>query len=259
MEGMIGQLLNLNLFAFLLVFARIGTAMSIMPGFASMQVPIPIRLTLALLVSLVITPLVMEYLPGEPTQVSVLFLLLASEITIGLFLGLIPRIILAALQTAGTVISMVASMANVFVHDPVAEQQSSLISTFLSIMALTLIFVTDLHYLMLAALVDSYTLFQPVQGPMIADMSDFIAHKVAESFALGVQMSAPLIVSGLAYSVGLGVLGRLMPQLPVFFFGMPIQIVMQIYLFMVTLSAIMMVALRSLQDSLTAMTGAFGG
>jgi len=256
---MIGQLINLNLFAFLLVFARIGAAMSVIPGFGSQQVPVTVRLTFSLILCLVVTPLVMDSLPAEPAQVSVLFLLLASEILIGLFLGLVPRVLMAALQTAGTVLAMVASMANMFVLDPIAEQQSSLLSTFLGMMALTLVFVTDTHHLMLAALADSYSVFSPVQGPMIPDMSDFLARKVTESFALGVQLSAPLIVSGVAYYVGLGVLGRLMPQLPVFFFGLPIQISMQIYLFMISLAAMMMVFMTYFENGLLSMTGVAGG
>lgn len=256
---MISQLINLNLFAFLLVFARIGTAFMIMPGFGAQQVPMNVRLTFALAVAFVLTPVLMEYLPLEPTQVSVLAALITSEMLIGVFLGLIPRIFMAALQTAGTVVSMMASMANMFIHDPIAEQQSSVLSAFLGTMALTIVFVTDTHHLMLAALVDSYSLFNPASGPMIGDMSDFLAHKVAESFALGVQLSAPLIVSGVAYYLGLGILGRLMPQLPVFFFGMPIQIGMQVYLLMITLPAVMMVFMTYMQDGLLSLTSAFGG
>lgn len=255
---MIGQLINLNLFAFLLVFARIGAAMSIMPGFGSQQVPVTVRLTFALLVSLTVTPLVMDLLPAEPVAVSVLFMLLTSEILIGLFLGLIPRIYMAALQTAGTVLAMVASMANMFIMDPISEQQSSLFSTFLGLMGLTLIFVTNTHHLMLAALVDSYSLFTPVEGPNIGDMSDFLAHQVAGSFTLGVQLASPLIVSGLAYYIGLGILGRLMPQLPVFFFGMPIQITGQLFLLMVALPAMMLVFMGQMDQGLADFTRPLG-
>jgi flagellar biosynthetic protein FliR len=256
---MISQLINLNLFAFLLVFARIGSAFTLMPGFGSQQIPMNIRLTFGVAVAFVLTPMLMDYLPVEPKEVSVLFLLLASEMLIGVFLGLIPRVFMAALQTTGTMLSMMASMANMFIQDPIADQQSSLLSTFLGMMALTIVFVSDTHHLMLNALADSYSLFNPVAGPMIGDMSDFLAHKVSESFAIGVQLSAPLIVSGVAYYLGLGILGRLMPQLPVFFFGMPIQITMQIYLMMVALTATMLVFMNYYESGLVELTTAFGG
>ncbi len=256
---MLSQLINLNLFAFLLVFARIGTAFMIMPGFGSQQIAMNIRLTFALAVAFLLTPMLMDLLPAEPAQVSVMFLLLLSEMLIGVFMGLIPRIYFAALQAAGTILSMMASMANMFIQDPIAEQQSSVLSMFLSMMALTIVFVTDTHHLMLIALVDSYSLFTPTNGVMIGDMSFFLAHTVSDSFAMGLQLSAPLIVSGVAYYLGLGIMGRLMPQLPVFFFGMPIQIGMQVYLLMITVPAMMMVFMAYMENGLVNLSTSYGG
>lgn len=256
---MLTELLNLNLFAFLLIFARVGTALSLMPGFGSQQVPMRARLAFAMVVCLVLTPSLMPNLPVEPTSASMLFLLLASEITIGAFFGLVPRILMGALQTAGTMLALLSSMANMFVIDPVAEQQSSVLSSFLSTLAITMVFVTDTHHLMLAAVAESYVVLNPSQGPIIGDMTDYIAHRVADSFRIGIQISSPLIVSGIAYYLGLGIMGRLMPQLPVFFFGMPIQITMQIYLLMISLSAMMMVFLRYYTDALYNFTAPWGG
>lgn len=254
----LSDLINLNLFAFLLVFVRMGAALSIMPGFGSMQVPVPIRLTFALLFTFAVTPLVMDVMPAEPPAVSALFLLIASETLIGLFLGIIPRVLMGALQTAGTMMSMVSSMANMFINDPISEQQSSLFSTFFGLLALTLVFVTDMHHLMLAALVDSYSLFTPVGGPIIGDMSNYIARTVADSFAMGIQLVSPLIVAAIGYYLGLGILGRLMPQLPVFFFGLPVQILMQLSLIMITIPGMMLVFMTFFEDGVVALTRPLG-
>jgi len=256
---MLSQLVNLNLFAFLLIFARVGMAFTLMPGFGSQQVPVKARLVFALLVSLVLTPILRPVLPAEPTAVSVLFLLLLSESLIGAFLGTIPRIFMGALQTAGTILALVSSMANSFIQDPISEQQSAVLSTFVSTVAITLVFVTDTHHLMLKAVVDSYSLFVPADGANIPDMSNYIALRVAESFRIGVQIASPLIVSGIAYYLGLGIMGRLMPQLPVFFFGMPIQIAMQIWLLIMSLSAMMMVFMQFFEGNLYNFTVPLGG
>ena len=69
---------------------------------------------------------------------------------------------------------------------------------------------------------------------------------VADSFALGVQLSAPFLIVSLVYNVGLGLLGRLMPQLPVLFFGPPLQIALQLWVMMLALSGIMLVFLESI-------------
>ncbi|HEY9078927.1 flagellar biosynthetic protein FliR [Magnetovibrio sp.] len=247
---MLSELINLNLFAFLLIFARIGTAFSLMPGFGSQQVPMTARLVFALLVSLLVTPILLPIIPTEPAAPSVLVLLLISEVLIGAFLGTIPRIFLGSLQTAGTILAMVSSMANSFIQDPISEQQSAVLSTFISTVAITLVFVTDTHHLMLMAVVDSYNLFVPAEGVQVGDMTDYIAHRVADSFRIGVQISSPLVVSGVAYYLVLGIMGRLMPQLPVFFFGMPIQIAMQIWILILSLSGMMIVFMRYFEGNL---------
>jgi len=256
---MLSQIINLNLFAFLLIFARLGTAFALMPGFGSQQVPATARLVFALLVSFLVTPILLPMIPAEPEATSVLVLLLISEVLIGAFLGTIPRIFLGALQTAGTILALVSSMANSFIQDPISDQQSAVLSTFISTVAITIVFVTDTHHLMLMAVVDSYNVFVPAEGVPIGDMSDFIAHKVADSFRIGVQIASPLIVSGVAYYLGLGIMGRLMPQLPVFFFGMPIQIAMQFWLLIMSLSAMMMVFMQFFEGNLYYFAAPLGG
>ncbi|MBL4693000.1 MAG: flagellar biosynthetic protein FliR [Magnetovibrio sp.] len=255
---MLSQLINLNLFAFLLVFSRIGAAFTLLPGIGSKQVTMPARLVFALAVSFVMTPALMEFLPAEPVAMSALVLLLASEITIGVFLGVIPRIFMSALQTTGTIMAMLASLSTMFAPDPIAEQQSSALSAYLGLIAITLVFVTNTHHLMIMAIVDSYNLFTPADGPPIGDMADYLARQVSSSFRLGVQLSAPFILAGLVYNLAIGIMGRLMPQLPIFFVGMPIQIGLQIYLLAISVSSIILVFMRYYTDGLQALVGVQG-
>jgi Flagellar biosynthesis pathway, component FliR len=89
-----------------------------------------------------------------------------------------------------------------------------------------LILATDLHHLMFRAVVDSYELFRPGQSLPVSDMSNLLATTLAASFRLGLQLAAPLVVFGLVFYGGLGVLARLMPQMPVFFVALPVQLMM---------------------------------
>ena len=247
---MLEQLISLNLFSFLLIFSRVGAAMMLMPGIGQQYVSTRTRLVFALAVSLTMTPMLMNSLPGMPPTLAGMTLLLIGEIVVGIFLGLIPRIVMATLQTTGTVLSLVSSMANMFVMDPISEQQSTLLSTFLGLLGLTLMFVSDTHHLMLLAVADSYTLFVPGVELPIGDMTDKLALRIAESFRLGVQLASPLILTGLSYYVGLGILGRLMPQLPVFFFGLPAQITMQYSVMMITIPGMMLVFMTNFEEEL---------
>ncbi|NQV46477.1 MAG: flagellar biosynthetic protein FliR [Rhodospirillaceae bacterium] len=237
---MLGDILELNIFAFFLVFARIGSAIMMMPGFSTSYVTPRARLGIALGLSFLMTPFLIAGLPGLPSTPIALFLLLLGEIIIGLFFGVTLRVLVSAMQTAGSLIALFSSLANALIRDPIAEQQSSLISSFLTTLAITLIFVSGMHHLMIRGIVESYTLFVPGQPLPFGDFTELLAHRVSDSFNLGVQLSAPFIVSALVYYIGLGILGRLMPVLPVFFVAMPIQIAGQITLMAMGLSLSMM-------------------
>ncbi|NQV85086.1 MAG: flagellar type III secretion system protein FliR [Rhodospirillales bacterium] len=246
---MLEELISLNIFGFFLIFTRIGTALALMPGFSAGFVPVRMRLVIALGISFVMAPVLMPGLPVRPPTIAGLFVLIIGEFLVGFFFGLIARILIGSLQTAGTVIAYMSSMANALVQDPIAEQQSSTVSSFLLIMATVLIFTTDLHHVMVRALADSYTLLAPGEALPVGDMLTVVARRVADSFALGLRLSAPFVIVGLTYYIGLGLLGRLMPQLQVFFFGLPIQIALQVWVLSVTVTGIMMVFLQNFEDA----------
>ncbi len=247
---MLSEFMSVNIFGFFLIFSRIGTAMMLMPGFSAIYVNVRIRLALALAISFVVSPMLMPIMPIQPTEVSVLILMVVSEVFIGVFIGTIGRIALGVLQVAGTITAMVSSLANALIQDPIAEQQSSVISSFLTALGVMILFVTNMHHMMIAAVIESYSLFLPATVLSLGDFAWIVARNVADSFALGLQLASPFIVVGLAYFVGLGVLGRLMPTLPLFFFMMPIQIAMQLSILALSLSVIMMVFLQHFQDKL---------
>ena len=99
---------------------------------------------------------------------------------------------------------------------------------------------------------DSYTLFLPGNALTIGDMALVVARHVSDSFALGLQLASPLVVTGFTYYLGLGLLNRLMPQMPVFFVGMPIQIVIQLSVLLLTVSGMMLVFLSRFGDGVGA-------
>jgi flagellar biosynthesis protein FliR len=246
---MLEELLTLNLFGFFLIFARVATALAVMPGFSAIYVPVEMRLTLALAIAFVMTPALIANLPTMPATVAGIAILIGGELLIGAFIGTIATIILGALQTAGTVIAYVASMANALIQDPIAEQQSSTVAAFLLVMGVVLVFTSDLHHLMLRAIADSYTLVTPGHAFPAEDVSQILARRVADAFALGLRLAAPFVIVALTYYIGLGFLGRLMPQLQVFFFGLPFQIGLQIWVFMIAVSGMMMAFLQSFGEA----------
>ena len=235
---MLAELLPAQVFALLLIFTRIGTAMMLMPGFGESYISIRIRLLLALMVSLVVHPTLMGELPDLPASPTALLILIFGEAFIGLFLGSLSRILMAALSIGGMMIATMTGLANALTNDPTAAQQGSIAGSFLSTLALLIIILLDLHHLLLRGVIDSYQLFVPGQPILTGDISQMIARVVAKAFLLGFQIASPFIAIGLIFNLGLGLLSRLMPQMQVFFIAIPLQILIGLSILMIALPVI---------------------
>ena len=240
-----------NLFAWLLVFTRVGSAFMVMPLFGDQFVPTNMRLLLALVVSVIVTPVLAPQLPHEPASVLALFLLLSGEILIGVFIGSLPRLMFGALEVAGMIIAMQTGLSNAFVFNPSLASQGSLPGSLLSWLALLLISITNMHHLLLLAVVHSYDLFQPGAPVPVNDLAESVTRMVADSFMIGVEMAAPFLATGLVFALALGVMARLAPQMQVFFVFMSAQIAYGLFLFAITVSAMMTFWLRHFESSLT--------
>lgn len=247
---MLAQLLPADLFSILLVFARIGAAVMLFPGFGENHVNPRVRLLIAATLSVVVTPVVMPTLPRLPDNLIEMFLLLGGEIVIGLFIGALTRLLVSSLQIAGTIIGFQTSLANAMVFDPINAQQGSVIAAYLNIVGVFLLFITDLHHLMLLALTDSYTLFVPGVAPPIGDVSETAVRFLARSFGLGMQIAAPFMVVAMLFYISLGLLARLMPQVQIFFIAMPLQIMLGFFVMSLTISAAMFWFLESFETGM---------
>ncbi|MBT6912395.1 MAG: hypothetical protein HOA21_14665 [Rhodospirillaceae bacterium] len=108
---MLGQMLPAEIFAFILVFSRIGSAVMLLPGIGENYVFSRIRLSLALALTLIMYPLVRDSLPVMPISAVALFVLIIGEVIIGLFIGGISRLLISSLHVGGVVIAFQSSLA----------------------------------------------------------------------------------------------------------------------------------------------------
>jgi flagellar biosynthesis protein FliR len=225
--------------AFLLVFARTGTMMMLLPGLGEQNVSARLRLTMALVLAAVLLPLHRNAYHIDPSALGPALVMLVEEIIIGAMLGLTARLTISALEVAGSVIAQQLGLGFVTAVDPTQGEQGVIIGNFLTMLGITLFFATDMHYLVIAALNDSYTLFEPGQVPATGDAAALITRTVAGAFRIGIQLSAPFLAFGLLFNIGLGVLSRLMPQMQVFFVALPLSIMVGLLLLLLVLGAMM--------------------
>jgi len=224
---------------FMLVFARIGAMVMLLPGFGETNIPTRVKLSIALLLTLIILPLHRAAYQVDMNSLAPLLVLMLHEIVIGIVLGATARVTLSALQVAGSVIAQQLGLGFVTAIDPTQGQQGLLIGNFLTILGLTLLFATDSHHLVIAALNESYRIFAPGELMSSGDVASLATRAFAAAFKIGMQLSAPFLVFGLVFNIGLGVLARLMPQMQVYFVGVPLSILVGFVIFALVITAIM--------------------
>jgi flagellar biosynthetic protein FliR len=218
------ELVARDLFAPLLIFVRVGSAIMVLPGFSEVYVPPRMRLLLALAISFALAAPLAPSLPPLPMEPLGFARLIGGELLLGLFLGAIARAIFAALHIAGTTIAFQSGLAAAAVFDPGEAAQGTLPGNFLTATALVLLFATDAHRMLLQALAASYISLPAGVAPPFGDMAELLAKLVDQAFALGVRIAAPLLLVSLLMYLGMGVLNRLMPTFQVFFIALPLQI-----------------------------------
>jgi flagellar biosynthetic protein FliR len=173
----------------------------------------------------------------DPTVGGVAFAVL-KEVLIGLMIGTILRLFMSSLAMAGEIISIQTTLAFAQTSNPMQAQPSASITTFLTLTALTLIFVTNLHHSFLLAMAKSYSLFAPLKPLPLQDTVTLAIQTVSQSIALGVQLSAPVIVFSLVLNIATGLVGRVMPQFQIFFVATPLSVLLGLSLLALSVSMI---------------------
>jgi flagellar biosynthetic protein FliR len=244
---------------YMLVFARTGAMIMLLPAIGDVGVPARVRLGLALAVSLALMPVVQHSYPATAVGAGTgmqLAILIAQEVTAGVVVGAMARIIMSAMSVAGNLIATQTGLAYAQTLDPSMGEAGAVVGNFLTLLATVLIFATNLHHLAIGAIQGSYALIPPGQPLPTADLAELAIRLVSGSFALGFQLAAPFLVFGFALYAALGILARLMPQLQVFFVAMPINILAGLLLLVLVLGTMMTVFLNYYTEQMGTFIGA---
>ncbi|WP_336043101.1 flagellar biosynthetic protein FliR [Pseudooceanicola nanhaiensis] len=220
-----------------LVFARIGAICMFIPAFGEQVFPVRHRLAMALVLALALTPLVSAG-PLEMASTGSLVGLIAIEVTLGLWIGMCGRILLNGLQFVGYQVGLIAGLSNAFAPQMGSFEGATMIASGLMLGAIALIFATDLHHVIIGAMVMSYEVF-PAGRIMPADLSEQIVKAVSQSFYLGLSIAAPFYVLGMLLNLALGLSNRMMPNLPVFFVAAPVLIVSALIVLVVSVPSML--------------------
>lgn len=244
----VAEFVTTGVFAFILVFVRVGTAIMIMPGIGNAFVPANIRLYFALAFTFVIFPILQSRVPNPIPETFTFFTMIMMEFIAGLFLGTVMRILLAAIDIAGMIIATQSSLANAQLFNPSFASQGSIVGAFLTMVAILLLLVTDMHHLMITGIIESYDLILFNQIPPMGDIANIIIQQVGFAFKIAIQMTAPFLIIVTLLNVGMGVMSKVMPQVQVFMLAVPIQVTLSLITLGIIMSTMMLYWLSSYDE-----------
>ncbi len=208
---------------FILVLLRLSAMLALAPFYGFKNVSPRIRLGLALLIALIVTPLV-DVPDLEEDVLSQFVVLGLKEVAIGGMLAFALSLIFSATQFGGHVIGYQMGLAMANTVDPQGQVSLSVVGEFLYVVAVLLFLAVDGHHFVLRAIVRSFELVPIDALVLTGGAARLLVRLTAEIFTLAVQLAAPVIAALFATSITLALIARTVPQMNVFIVGFPIKV-----------------------------------
>ncbi|MGK0289689.1 MAG: flagellar biosynthetic protein FliR [bacterium] len=220
-------------FLFFLIVVRVSGLIFVAPLFSAKQIPRQIRAGLVLIISLIFYNLAPSGFSFTGWTVADYFTIVSKELMIGLLIGIIPRLMFAGIELAGSLVGYQMGFAVVNVVDPTSNSQISIIASFQVMIATLLLVLFDGHLIFLDTLFQSYQKI-PIGGFLFSSGKiDVIIRLSAEMFVIGLKLAGLFIVPLLLANTVMGLLARSIPQLNVFVVGFPLTIGLGLFLLIV--------------------------
>ena len=209
---------------------RVGALLMAMPLIGTRALPARIRVIAALALSMALAPL----LPAPPAWNgfdAATVLSVARELALGVAMGFMLRLVFEAGALAGELISQGSGLSFAQMSDPLRGVQSGVVGQWFYIAFGLLFFAANGHLAMIALLVHSYEVL-PI-GTALPDVEASL--RIAPEFFSvvlrgGVTLALPVMVALLAVNLAFGVLSRAAPALNPIQLGLPISVLVGLFL-----------------------------
>ena len=213
-----------DMIAVMLGAVRAGAWMMLCPPFNSRLIPAQIKALLSVGIALPMAPFLKGTVPSLET--SDIIACAALQVFVGAALGFITALLFAAIQAAGDLIDVFGGFTLAMAFDPLSQSQSSIFGRFYNLMAVTLLFASQGHLLILRGFMQSYEAMPLSASLSMETCSRLLIEGVGHIFLAAIQIAGPLIAVLFLTDVAFGLLNRVAPALNAFQLGFPAKIMM---------------------------------
>lgn len=215
---------------FLVVLSRVGGLVTFAPFWSNRSANGKIRVVLAGVLSLALTPVVMGKIPTPPDELSALAPILAGELLIGMVLGFVGKIVFSGFELAAHLLASQMGFSLAGTIDPSTQAHTTAFGTVAQMIGLMILLAANGHHWFLAATVKSFGTTPPGSFSFSPELIDLFLRFSADALVVGVTLAAPAIIVLLAVEFALEIFGRTAPQFQVFILGFPLKIATGLWL-----------------------------
>ncbi|MDD3476148.1 MAG: flagellar biosynthetic protein FliR [Sulfurimonas sp.] len=224
---------------FILLFFRFAALFMAVPIFSHNSIPVSVKTSMAFFFTIVfyssMPPLAI------PITVPSIIIAILSELLFGLAIGVILQIAFNAITFAGGQISFMMGFSMASAIDPQSGISMPIISQFLSLMGLMMLFAIDMHHWILL-FIDSSLHKIPLGGFVMSEnLFSYIIKAMSNMFLVGFIIAFPVTALGWLADVIFGMLMKTMPQFNLLVIGFPIKIMVSFVVLIATLGVIMLI------------------
>lgn len=224
---------------FILLFFRFGALFMAVPIFSHNSIPMEVKAAMAFFFTIVFYSS-MPPLSIEITVPSIVMAIL-SEMLFGLAIGTILQLAFNVITFAGGQISFMMGFSMASAIDPQSGISMPIISQFLSLISLMMLFSIDMHHWMLL-FIDSSLQKIPLGGFLINEhFFNYLVKAASNMFLVGFMIAFPITALSWLADVIFGMLMKTMPQFNLLVIGFPIKIMVSFAVLIATISAIMLI------------------
>ena len=207
--------MQVDLYNWMLVFARTGAFLMILPFFSAVNFPTMARIALSAMAAMLISPILPTF-PVEHLGILSLAALLDREITIGLLLGFLSRMVFYAADIAGLIISTELGLNMGMIMDPASRQPEQIPGLLLSLLSIVTMLTLDLHHGLLLGFARTFDVLPIGSGQLSPTLFENVVHHTAQIFVVALQIAAPVMAVSFVITVFFAIMARAVPQMNVF-------------------------------------------
>jgi flagellar biosynthetic protein FliR len=213
-----------KLLGFVMVMTRISAFFLVAPIFGTPSIPATIKVAATVVLSVFFSLINPPAVAAHQASAIQAMLLLGSEATYGLALGIIASILFATVKLAGRIIEGQMGLTMAEVLDPLSDEQGLPVATLLELVFTIAFLAANGHHLLLKILQKSFELFPAGTMPSITTLTGNISEATTMLLVAALQLSAPILATLLLLLVILAILAKVVPDMDIFFMSFPLNI-----------------------------------